>query len=541
MKKSMILISVCFFGLIQAFAQQKFIVTFKDKGDVSTYNVEKLLSKKTLNNRASLSIGVDQYDYPVNKEFLKDLQDNNVRVLSTSKWLNAALVISSLNIQQLYMMFPEIKEITVVSSYSKTGKNKFLMNKIMYPAKYGNTSTPSSKPLIDYGAATQQNLVFEIDFLHDKGFLGDGITIAFLDAGYDVMDTISYFDSTFLNNRIIDTYDFWDNSTFVYHKMGHGTACASEIIANKPGHFVGMAPNVNLMFYITDDEYTETHQDEYNYVRGLERADSIGVDIVSASVSYMVFDPGQTSYTYADMNGHTAISTIGCNIAAAKGIIIANAAGNGGKITAPSDAFGILGAGGAYMTKVYDGISSTGPSFDGRIKPDVAGVSMDTYCIYIDGNIWGGNGYGGTSGATPFIAGLAACLKQAFPKATSVEIINAIKQSGNHAANPDTLTGYGVPNARIADSILNLTYGVSEILSQQCLTIYPNPSQKYISIKCKDRISDLEIYTTTGQLIMRKEINNKTTMLDITNIPGGIYFVKVFSYNGCFTGKLIKQ
>ena len=166
---------------------------------------------------------------------------------------------------------------------------------------------------------------------------------------------------------------------------------------------------------------------------------------------------------------------------------------------------------------------------------------MKTYFIGTNGYIWGGTDYNGTSAATPFIAGLAACLKQAYPKASSPELINAIKQSGNHATNPDTLTGYGVPSARIADSILNLTYGVNEILSQQGLTINPNPSQEYISIKCKDRISELDIYTITGQLIIRKKINDKSMMLNITNIPGGLYFVKVFSTNGSFTGKIIKQ
>ena len=92
------------------------------------------------------------------------------------------------------------------------------------------------RSVIDYGEAEEQNLVFEIDYLHDKDYLGDGIAIAFLDAGYNVMDTISFFDSVFVNNRIIDTYDYWDDTTFVFHKMGHGTIVSSQIIANKPGH-----------------------------------------------------------------------------------------------------------------------------------------------------------------------------------------------------------------------------------------------------------------------------------------------------------------
>ena len=537
MKKIILLIVIVNILSNHLFAQDKYLVYFKDKGEVTTYNDKLLLSEKTLQKRALFNIEIDTYDLPVKNEYLKVLKDNGVKVLSVSKWLNAALVETSLSKEHLLSLNSNIINVTSIKSGTKKSTAKFIDFEKQILPSYDMNKSSLQKSVIDYGAAEEQNLVFEIDYIHDKGYLGDGVTIAFLDAGYNVMDTISFFDSVFVNNRIIDTYDYWDDTTFVYHKMGHGTIVSSKIIANKPGVFVGMAPNVELIFYITDDEVTETHQDEYYLVIGLERADSIGVDIVSASIGYKDFDAGEYDYVFSDMDGNTAISTIGCNIAASKGIIVVTSAGNSGHITAPADAYGILSVGGAYLTKVYDNISSTGPTYDGRIKPDVAGISRYVKGIWVTGTIYTSS-YGGTSAATPFIAGLAACLKQAYPIATSTEIIEAIKQSGHQASNPDTLIGYGVPSARIADSILAITYGMIEIKTHNDITIYPNPSSNYIFIESKNTIESIKIISIMGQVI-KKVVGISNKKISLENLPKGVYIVKILDEKGLNYSKKI--
>jgi hypothetical protein len=98
--------------------------------------------------------------------------------------------------------------------------------------------------------------------------------------------------------------------------------------------------------------------------------------------------------------------------------------------------------------------SSKGPTYDGRIKPDVVAQGSGTTIINAsNGNVSTGSG---TSFSSPITAGMVACLWQAHPNRRNTEIVEAIRQSGSLAANPDSVKGYGIPDYLVAHNQLSL-------------------------------------------------------------------------------------
>jgi hypothetical protein len=79
------------------------------------------------------------------------------------------------------------------------------------------------------------------------------------------------------------------------------------------------------------------------------------------------------------------------------------------------------------------------------------------------------------------------------------------------------------------------------------LKIYPNPSNGNFSVEIKNYelciTNTVEVYNMLGQSIYKKQINNTTTEIDISNEPKGIYLYRVTSDKGdaVGSGKLIIQ
>ena len=286
--------------------------------------------------------------------------------------------------------------------------------------------------------------------LHEAGYKGQGMTIAVIDCGfYNANDS-----RIFNQERIIGVYDLLKQDSvnrpdiFSNSMDNHGACCLSTMLYQSE-EFTGTAPEANYILIRTEDLLYEYRGELDRLERGMRLADKLGADIITISLGYSSFDNAAENYTYEDMNGKVSVSKTATEMAR-KGRLVCVAAGNEGNkdwkyIDLPADADSILTVGACSETRDPASFTSYGPTADGRQKPEVAAWGQGTRIADLNG---GGVTTGsGTSFATPEIAGMAACLWQALPDKTAMEIRDLIIKSAHQYSSPDDRLGYGIPDA----------------------------------------------------------------------------------------------
>jgi serine protease AprX len=518
-KASILFFLVIFFTLYTSGQFTKYVVRFKDKAG-TPYTLAKpsaYLSAKSIYRRTKQNIAIDSTDLPVTPRYIDSVRlAGSVTVLDTSKWLNQvcisttdSLALVKINSLPFVIVAQPIMRPVRIGS---TGNNKFneqvdSINTI--------TGINGIKDFYNYGSSYPQIHIHEGEYLHDQGFHGEGMSIAILDAGFYHYLSLPAFDSVLNNNQVKDTYNFVANDASVNEDYYHGMECFSIMAANLPGQLVGTCPKANYYLYVSEDVSSESPVEEQYWAAAAERADSIGVDVISTSLGYNQFDNPVFNTTYADMNGHTTIAAKAAGFAAKKGIIVVVAAGNEGNaawhyITTPADADSIVAVGAVNSSGVIGSFSSYGPSSDGRIKPEVASVGVGTVLSSTAGTIITGNG---TSFATPNMAGLITCLWQAFPEFTNMEIIQAVEKSSSIYNSPDDRIGYGIPNFHISYDDLNQQRSlrnITTILGSNWIKVFPNPFTNNFSVAIKPphtSQANFKLYDALGRLYLSKQFS----------------------------------
>jgi subtilisin family serine protease len=197
--------------------------------------------------------------------------------------------------------------------------------------------------------------------------------------------------------------------------------------------------------------------------------------------------------------------------------------------------------------------SSRGPTRDGRIKPEICAPGDMTLAAvplsmvpgivsgYPDALAQGGFHVrnGGSSHASPGVAGIAALYLQRDPNATALQIRSDIICSSRQ----DTFTGTMLPDN-------NWGYGKADAFEAMmgCLTttvhetelgdflVYPNPSTGTIHFQTGTKASQLRILNNLGQVVYAHEQVTETVALDL---PDGIYFCSVVSEKGLSVTKKV--
>lgn len=473
MKRFLLLIFIALFvAKSDSYAQfSKYIVRFKNKGanPYSLSNPIQYLTQRSIDRRTRYAIAIDSTDLPITPRYLDSIRNAGaVTILNTSKWLNQVLI-QTTDAAALTKIssFPFVLSQGPIAPFNGSGDHP--VNKKLDAENPGQFTDPTpannTADYYNYGQSYGQVHIHNGEFLHNRGFRGQGMHMAVLDAGFFHYLTLPTFDSIRNNGQILGTWDFVAGNASVDEDNSHGMQCLSTIAANMPGTFMGTAPKTSFYLYRTEDVNSEYPIEEQNWVAGIERADSLGIDISSTSLGYFTFDNATFNYTYANMDGNTTISARGADLAAKKGILCVFAAGNEGNgswhfIITPSDADSVMAVGAVNTSGVVGSFSSYGPSSDGQIKPSVAAVGVSAV---IASPSTGQPSFGsGTSFACPNMAGLTTCLWQAFPEVNNMRIITVMQESATRANNPDDRVGYGIPDMKKAYVKL-----VKQLYSQQ--------------------------------------------------------------------------
>ncbi|MCQ2250891.1 MAG: S8 family serine peptidase [Bacteroidales bacterium] len=436
-------------------APGKYAVKFTDKNG-NGYSVDRpqeFLSQKALDRRAKWNIGITEQDLPVNMAYVDSLKSLGFRVHCISKWYNSCVVVCDST------MLDTLSTLSFVDAGYVWIKHREAQRQPLQLTRPKKLKKPvlQDKHVYNYGDGDNQAKMLNVHKLHGAGFTGKGVTIAILDAGFYKANELSSFKPLFKEGRVLGVHDFVDGDSTVFDSDNHGMNVLSCIAANWRGKLVGTAPDASVYLFRTEDAATENIVEEFNFVSGAELADSLGVDMMHASLGYQKFDDTSVNYTREDNDGNTTIASVACDIAASKGIVITISAGNGGDsstfpwITSPADADSVLAVGAVDKDRKLAYFSSRGPTLDGRVKPDVCAQGMFSAVQGASDRITRSSG---TSFAGPILAGCVMCLMQAHPNAPVVEILNAVRASGHQWDNPDADYGYGIPDFEIAHKIL---------------------------------------------------------------------------------------
>ena len=467
-----------------------------------------------------------KYDYLIKDVYIDAIKGLGVEIKNQSRWLNAVSVIADLEQITIIKRFTFVKKVSPIHQHKKKKPIQ----------SYQNTNQNRN---LDYGNSQNQIEQINCHIPHIAGYFGQGVRVLYLDTGYELNHEA--YDSL----SLIAEYDFIndDQNTsnentqeVIDDQDDHGTICLSVMAGYAPGNLIGPAFKSEYLLAKTEIMAEEIQQEEDNYVAALEWGEALGADIACASLGYLDW------YTYNDLDGNTAATTIAVDIASNLGVLCVNSAGNEGDdpwyyIITPADADSVISVGAVLQNGEIANFSSRGPTYDGRIKPEVCAQGASTYCIRSNTE----NSYrtaSGTSFSAPLVAGAAAVILSANPEWTNMQVREALLMTASNSNTPDNTYGYGIINTWDAINYQHTVSSGDNYFIPNKVRInkaFPNPFNPFISIVIEaiSNTSKLNtsIYDMNGKLVKvlyndKTKANTLITLVwDSSGYVSGIYFI----------------
>ena len=426
---------------------------------------------------------LDERDFPVSPVYIRALEAHGLKVRSVSRWLNAV------SVEAQASQLDEIRTLSFVRNIAPVAILRHPRTERLPSPQTPLLQKNHSATSLNYGLSLTQLVNISVPVVHDLGIDGSGAIVGIIDNGFN-NHTVH---NALKDLRLIDEYDFIHRITSTERQPWegsgqgwHGAATLSALGGFESGKLIGPAFGASFILAKTEMDSAEVPQEEDLYVEALEWMEQLGADVVSTSLGYIDW------YTYDSLDGQTAITTKAAKIASSKGVLLVTAMGNEGHfrsgsltgtMIAPADADSIISVGATFSDGEIASFSSTGPTFDGRIKPEV--VAQGVSVVSADGNTTTGYAFvNGTSLATPLVAGVAALIFSAHPELTPMQVREALIQTATKindtfdpsrtAVYPNNFYGNGLINAQAAVTYHGIAFSNKPMvtLAGSTLTIY---------------------------------------------------------------------
>ncbi|HOV11797.1 MAG TPA: S8/S53 family peptidase [Bacteroidales bacterium] len=205
--------------------------------------------------------------------------------------------------------------------------------------------------------------------------------------------------------------------------------------------------------------------------------------------------------------------------------------------------------------------SSYGPTYDGRLKPDISApgvgvvssvssftnqaLSTPSATVAFGGRTYQFVPFSGTSMSAPMVTGIVALMLQANPTLTPQQIKDILIETAredNRTGNiPDTgsyVWGWGKVHAWRA--VKTAYAGISEPVDNNNVLVWPNPATDVVFILDESAYSPMtiNIYNTFGNLVTSQTITQNE--INVSQLPSGLYFLEIIAKKTRAVVKLAK-
>ena len=427
-------------------------VFYRDKGltgvalDAALEDLAVALPERVAARRARVrsahALPVDAGDLPVHAPYLTAARAAGAELRHTSRWLNAA---------SFLVTDAQLRWLTNRTEVARIDLVAIALRRIPVPPAAPEFPVRApAKSLAgdwtwDYGGSLEAVQQLNVPAVHALGLTGADVVVGMLDTGFRTTH------EALRHIPVLDAWDFVDGDPVVDEEetdpagsRNHGTMTLSNVAAYRPGRMISPGCGVSVLLARTEHLTEEVPAEEDNWVAGLEWAEANGADLISSSLGYIDW------YDFEDLDGNTAVTTRAADQAAARGLVVVTSAGNNrlttGTLIAPADADSVITVGAVDADGFVASFSSSGPTADGRIKPDVAARGVSNIVVNPNND----RDYGtasGTSFSCPLVSGVVALMLERAPELTPIQVREALRQTASQPGSPDNDLGWGIVDA----------------------------------------------------------------------------------------------